>query len=531
MQIDVSFWFMEDSRYSTELIKRWQAGIPVRVMMDSDANATYPNNVPILNALKAAGIPMRQKTTGGILHRKFMLFAGQNTLEFSGANYSPTAFVPVQPYVNYEDEAIYYTNDPAIVNSFKTIMDDMWTATSGYGNYANISAPLARVYPTYPQDPELNFPPAQNYATRAVSRYNAETRQIDVQMYRITDRRHSDAMIAAFTNRHIPVRLYTDTKEYRNVSRLWHAWNVDRMWLAGIPVKVPAHDGINHQKTVLLYGQGLTIFGSSNWTSPSANSQAENNIFTTKAWFFQWFVDQFDRKWNNTNPAGVDETAWFVPLPPDKPVYHAIANGAVGVPVTGQTLKWYGGPWAHVYDVYFGTDPTANTLFAADQPLGPSESTTEFQHLALPTLLPGTTYYWKIVSKTAALKTKTGAVWSFTTAGGAPPPPPPPPGAKTDRDLGVEEHGPRPLAEARRHDGRGRFGSVESECRSGEDRPGARGPRELLRGVLFSHQWHGVSPLGPDACRGQQPWQRLGARAVQRLRRCGRRRHDADRNQ
>ena len=46
VQIDVSFWFMEDSRYSTELIKRWQAGIPVRVMMDSDANATYPNNVP-----------------------------------------------------------------------------------------------------------------------------------------------------------------------------------------------------------------------------------------------------------------------------------------------------------------------------------------------------------------------------------------------------------------------------------------------------------------------------------------------------
>jgi phosphatidylserine/phosphatidylglycerophosphate/cardiolipin synthase-like enzyme len=428
VQIDVSFWFMEDSRYSTELIKQWQAGIPVRVMMDSDANATYPNNVPILNALKAAGIPMRQKTTGGILHRKFMLFAGQDTLEFSGANYSPTSFVPVQAYVNYEDEAIYYTNDPAIVNSFKTIMDDMWTATSGYGNYANINAPLARVYPTYPQDPELNFPPAQNYATRAVSRYNAETRQIDVQMYRITDRRHSDAMIAAFTNRHIPVRLYTDTKEYRNVSRLWHAWNVDRMWLAGIPVKVPAHDGINHQKTVLLYGQGLTIFGSSNWTSPSANSQAENNIFTTKSWFFQWFVNQFDREWNNTNPAGVDETAWFVPLPPDKPVYHAIADGAVGVPVTGQVLKWYGGPWAHLYDVYFGTDPNASTLFAADQPLGPSENTTQFQSLSLPTLAAGTTYYWKIVSKTAALQKKTGSVWSFTTAGGTPPPPP---GAKT----------------------------------------------------------------------------------------------------
>jgi hypothetical protein len=430
IRIDVSFWFMEDARYSNELVKRWQAGLPVRVMMDSRANASYPNNAPILNQLKSAGIPMRQKTTGGILHRKFLLFAGQNMLEFSGANYSPDAFVPTQPYVNYVDEAIYYTDDPVVVNSFKTVMDDMWTATTGYGNYANITSPPVRVYPTYTIDPELNFPPGQSYANRAVSRYNAETQKIDVQMYRITDRRHSDAMIAAFTNRHIPVRLYTDTFEYRNVTRLWHAWNVDRMWLAGIPIKVPAHAGINHQKTVLLYGQAMTIFGSSNWTSASDASQAEHNYFTRKQWFFQWFVDQFERKWNNTNPSGVAESAPFVPLPPDKPVYQSPANGAVGVSTTGQQLKWYGGPWAHIYDVYFGTDPSANTLFAANLALGPSATTTQFQSLALPTLVAGTTYYWKVVSKTAALLTKTGPVWSFTTSG-TPPPPPPPPGDAT----------------------------------------------------------------------------------------------------
>jgi PLD-like domain len=431
VRIDVSFWFMEDARYATELVKRWQAGIPVRVMMDSEANASYPNNLTILNQLKSAGIPMREKTTGGILHRKFMLFAGQGTVEFSGANYSPDAFVPVQPYVNYVDEAIYVTDDPAVVNSFMTIMDNMWTATSGYANYANVAAPLTRSYPTYALDAELNFPPEQNYATRAVSRYNAETVKIDVQMYRITDRRHSDAIIDAFTRRHVPVRLYTDTAEYRNVDRLWHAWNVDRIWLAHIPVKVPAHSGINHQKTVVLYGQGLTIFGSSNWTSPSAASQAEHNYFTKKTWFFNWFVEQFERKWNNTNPSGVAETAWFVPLPPDKPVYQGPGDGAVGVQVTSPKLIWYGGPWAHLYDVYFGTDPTASTRLAADQPLGPSEKTTQFQSFTLPTLQAGTTYYWKIVSKTAAMLTKTGPIRSFTTAGTAPVPPPPPPGAAT----------------------------------------------------------------------------------------------------
>src|SRR5690348_5027553 len=35
--IDVAFWFMEDSRFSTEIINRWKAGVPVRVIMDQSA--------------------------------------------------------------------------------------------------------------------------------------------------------------------------------------------------------------------------------------------------------------------------------------------------------------------------------------------------------------------------------------------------------------------------------------------------------------------------------------------------------------
>jgi len=423
VQIDVAWWFMEDSRYSTEIIKRWQAGVPVRVIIDPRATATYPLNGPILDAVRTAGIPMRKKTTGGILHWKTMVFRGQNTVEFSGANFSADAFVYVDPYKNYVDEAIYFTDDPVIVNSFQRKYDDLWVDTINYSNYANITTPLARSYPLYTISPDMNFPPGQDYANRAVKLYDAETQKIDVIMYRITDRRHSDAMLRAQA-RGIPVRLYTDQdKEYRNVARLWHSWNVDRMWLAGIPIKVPNHMGINHEKAVILYSQSKTIFGSSNWTSASANSQQEHNYFTTKTALVTWFINQFERKWNNTNLIGAIESKNFVPLPPDKPVYQSVANGATGVPTTGQGLVWYGGPWAHIYDIYFGTDPAAMTLFAGAQPLGPSLTTTQMQSFALPTLQPATTYYWKIVSKTAALLAKEGPIWSFTTAGAAPPPP------------------------------------------------------------------------------------------------------------
>ena len=43
--IDVGFWFMQDSRYMNEIIRRWQAGVPVRILMDPRANPDYPGNV------------------------------------------------------------------------------------------------------------------------------------------------------------------------------------------------------------------------------------------------------------------------------------------------------------------------------------------------------------------------------------------------------------------------------------------------------------------------------------------------------
>ena len=428
VEIDAGFWFMEDQRYVSHIIARRTAGVTVRLIVDPRANPTYPLNKTSLDAFQNAGIPMIKKTAGGIMHWKTMIFAGQNLVEFGSANYSDNAFVPVTPYSNYVSETIYTTSDPAIVNSFKRKFDDLWVDATNYSVYANVGSRVRSYDSTLSISADMNFPPGQSFATRLINREKAETQKIDVIMYRITQQAHGDALIAAF-QRGVPVRYLGETREYRNVSRLWVAFNMDRMFAAGVPMRVRAAEGENHEKVVLLYGQGMTVFGSSNFTSPSDNSQQEHNYFTTKSLIFNWFADQFDRKWNNSH--GETETTAFVPLPPDKPVYQSIANGAVGVPTTGQKLVWYGGPWAHLYDLYFGTDPMATGLFAPLQPLGPSQTTTQMQSFALPTLQPGTTYYWKIVSKTAALVPKEGPIWSFTTAGDAPPPPPPPADAPT----------------------------------------------------------------------------------------------------
>jgi phosphatidylserine/phosphatidylglycerophosphate/cardiolipin synthase-like enzyme len=406
--INVAFWFMEDARYTAAIQQKIAEGVPVRVLVDTRANSSYPLNADRLEELRNAGVPMRRRVASGILHWKMMLFEGQNTVQFSAANYT-SAFVPDAPYENYVDEVIYFTDDATVVNSFRTKYDDLWTDDSAYADYANVSRPLIRRYDTFAKDPELNFPPQESYRNRAVGHYNAESEAIDVIMYRITDRAHTDAMIRAL-ERGIAVRLITEPHQYRDPSRYWHSWNVDRLYAAGAQIRHRAHQGLMHQKSVLLRGQRLTIFGSSNWTSPSSSSQEEHNYFTAKPVFYEWFAAQFERKW--TNGTGAPETEPFVPLPPSPPQYLAPSDRLLLSEETSVTLRWNAGKWAHLYDVSFGTVPDP-PLVAADQALGPSTSPSNDKVFMVGALSPGTTYYWRIVSKTMARQMAVGPVFSL----------------------------------------------------------------------------------------------------------------------
>src|SRR5688572_12804014 len=414
---------MQDTSYANKIIAKHNQGVPVRILVDPRANPVYSGNQQILDMFQAAGIPMRYNISEGILHWKMMLFVGQNKVQFSGANYSPSFFVPTTPFTNYIDEAIYFTDDPSLVNSFKTRYDDLWTNTTRYANYANVTGPLTRRYSTYPIDPELNWSPDSGdseFANRSVYAYTAETQKIDVVMYRITDQRHTNALIAAVA-RGVPVRLLTEPNEYRNPAKFWHSWNVDRMYMAGVQVKNrnPQRLGLNHEKAVMLYSQGMTIFGSSNWTTSSSVSQEEHNYFTRKPWFFEWFVNHFERKWNSAS-----ENSPFTPLPPpDAPVYEFPSNEAVGQS-TNTTLRWEGGLWAHKYDVYFGDNPNPPLLASDVAPGSPYPGNPETY--TLPTLAPGRTYYWRVVSKTMANLGTSGPTWRFVTAGSQPTPSPTP---------------------------------------------------------------------------------------------------------
>jgi phosphatidylserine/phosphatidylglycerophosphate/cardiolipin synthase-like enzyme len=403
--IDVAFWFMEDARYTAALIARLRAGVPVRVLVDPRANVSTPLNADRLRELAAAGVPMRKRIASGILHWKTMIFVGQGTVEFGSANYSATAFKPITPYSNYIDEMIHFTDDRPVVNSFLTAFDSLWVDTTAFANYANIKGALVRRHPKYPKDPELNLPPAEDYGARAVARYTAESTRIDAIMYRITDRRHTDALIAAAA-RGVPVRLIIEPDQYRDRDYIWDAWNVDRLYMAGVQIKQRRHAGVNHGKLTLLSSQGIVVYGSSNWTAASATKQVEHNHFFKDPTAFSYYKQQFLRKWNNS--AGVTENVPFSPMTPGTPTYSGPANGSHQS--TTLRLAWNPGSWAHKADVYFGTTPNP-PLVARDVAVTPNV----IANYTLPKLSTGKRYYWRIVSKTMANKTKAGSIWSFDT--------------------------------------------------------------------------------------------------------------------
>jgi hypothetical protein len=349
-----------------------------------------------------------------------MLFAGQNTVQFSGANYSADAWsrASVEPLVNYVDEAIFFTDEALIVNSFRTKYDDLWTNTTLFRDRVNVAPPLARRYGTFPIDPRIVFG-GDAFREQAIAAFQRETRAMDAIVYRITDPQLVSAIIAA-RSRGVTVRLISEPESYRPpatmADRGWfddHAAMIDLLHRFGVQIRHSGHAGLTHQKSVILRGLGLSVFGSSNW---EGDHQEQHNMFTTDPAIFAWFDRQFDRKWNNTT--GVVETVAFAPAPPDKPNNPTPASLATGVsPAAGLALKWTGGPWAQLYDLYMGLTPTQLYRVGTDMPLGSGLSSQQ-QQVTLPFALPaGTVIYWQIVSKTFADMRRTSNLWSFTTAG------------------------------------------------------------------------------------------------------------------
>ncbi len=461
VRLDISSWYLSEHSISIAIANRWAAGVPVRIIGDRGAIfEADPHTKAEFYWLASQGIPIRLRFNPTwfpeIDHWKAAIFVGQNVVEFGSGNFAPTELAPFSA-TNFDDESELFTSDPQLVGAFKTKFDVMWNDTTvepesivggppylkswddacaneptgncadyatQYPNRVPMVVNTARLEPDNPTPPDLIWGQGPDFNNRLVQEINAETHEVDLVVYRLEVDNITQALLQKFQSG-IPVRLIVDTAQYTNrvYPEYWltHA-NIDKLWAAGVPILQRTHAGVTHMKTLITSKYATN--GSSNF---GANWQRDHDYFvsaTTKPAIYQAFVDRWAAMWNDTTNFGP-----LVTTPPDSAALAAPASGASNVPVN-TTLVWNNADFAVSYDVYLGTSSASMNL-VANVPAQMVQDPPSTYAWTPPTLQSGTTYYWKIVSRTNATPVNptmiaTSSIQSFTTMGGTQPPLPSP---------------------------------------------------------------------------------------------------------
>ncbi|MEO5898228.1 MAG: phospholipase D-like domain-containing protein [Vicinamibacterales bacterium] len=433
VRLDIATWYLNDGEIMGAIANKFKSGVPVRVIGDRGAIfEADPNTRAQFEYLAKAGVPIKLRYHPNwfpeIIHWKCGIFVGQNTVEFGSANWTTYELVPYST-TNFQDETALFTSDSTLVKAFLTKFDQFWNDKEHFLDWAEaykletgqtwttpMTVPQGRLEPDYPtevagmvwgQGPELLTP--------MIAEIDRETNAVDMVVYRLSVSNLTDALLRA-KQRGVPVRVILEPTQYRNT--LWPEYwltgaNIDRLWVAGIPIKIRLHQGLTHMKTLIT--SNIALNASSNFTK---NWERDHNYFipaASKPALYQAVKDRFNIMWNDATNFGT-----FQPLRPEEPILARPANAAAGVAAL-PTLEWNRARWAVAFDVYLGTTPSSMALAGRVNAVLTETPPETYTFTPSQALQPNTTYYWRVVARTFATDVQPTLItpsltWSFTTA-------------------------------------------------------------------------------------------------------------------
>ena len=458
VRIDIASWYLSEGSISIAVANRFAAGVPVRVIGDRGAIfETDPATKAQFYYMANRGVPIRLRFNPTwfpeIVHWKAAIFAGQNKVLFGSANFAPVELAPASS-TNYDDETVVVTDDSTLVNAFKTKFDRMWNDTTfepqsvagsppylkdwadacaneptgcdfytQFPNPAPMTINTARLEPDYPMPADLIWGQGPDFNNRLTQEINNENTAVDLVVYRLGVDNITQALLAKKAAG-VNVRVIVDANQYTNP--LWPEYwlthsNIDKLFVAGIPIVQNLHAGVTHMKTLI-----TSAFASNASSNFTPNWQRDHDYFVpaaTKPAIYQAIKARFQAMWT--------DTAGFGPLrttPPQAAVTVTPAANAHNIPTNTQ-LEWNRAAWATSYDVYLGTSPNSLSLVGnVPAVLTPSPPST-YSFTPSSALAAATTYYWKVVSRTFVTPinpamSASSSVMQFTTAGSGPPPGP-----------------------------------------------------------------------------------------------------------
>jgi phosphatidylserine/phosphatidylglycerophosphate/cardiolipin synthase-like enzyme len=418
--------------------------VPIRILGDRAAIfESDPNTRASFEKLANAGVPIRLRYNPRdfpeILHWKCGIYVGQGQATIGSGNWTSFELKPTST-TNFKDETVMVTDDAAIVQALMTKFDQFWADTTYFMDWPDaykretgvtwtgtVPMTVDRTRLVVPDYPTNNLVWGQGIGTHGadgpniiptmISEINLENTAIDMVSYRLTVPTLTDALINK-KKAGVPVRVFIEPTQYRNdkFPEYWLVGNeADKLWAAGIPIKIRTHDGLTHMKTLITSRSAL--LASSNYTK---NWQRDHNYYITvaeKPTLYMSMKDEFQRMWTDT--ANYTD---FYPLKPAAPPLVAPATGAVDVS-TLPKLEWKQTPWAVTFDVYLGTTTSNMTKVARVNATLNENPPAKYSYTVTQALQPSTKYFWKVVSRTFATDVDptliaTSSTYSFTTGAG-----------------------------------------------------------------------------------------------------------------
>src|SRR5437764_2164014 len=222
VRLDISSWYLSEHSISIAVAARFAAGVPVRLIGDRGSIfEADPHTKAEFYWLASQGVPIRLRFNPTwfpeIDHWKAAIFVGQNIVEFGSCNFAPTELAPVSS-TNYCDETELFTDDPAIVNAFKTKFDVMWNDTTpepesivgsppylkdwddacaheptgncndywtAFPNRVPMHIDTTRLEPDHPSPSDLLWGQGQAFNSRLTQEIYNQNRQIDIAIYQL----------------------------------------------------------------------------------------------------------------------------------------------------------------------------------------------------------------------------------------------------------------------------------------------------------------------------------------------------------
>ena len=454
VRVDISAWYLTEHLITQAIEDRINHGVPVRLIGDRVAIfESDPHTKTEFYYLANIGVPIRLRFNPTwypeINHWKMAIFVGQGVAEFGSANWTTVRAGAVHDdQLRRRDDAVHrrsgrssarsrrsstrcgttrptsresiMARPPYLKNWNDACANEPTGTCDFFQQFPGAKAPdtinTARLEPDNPLPADLIWGQGPDFNNRLSAEINNEQSSLQFVIYRLTVDNITNALLSRWAAG-VQMQLLIEPNEYANPRwpEYWitHA-NIDKLWAAGIPIKQRVHVGLTHMKTLV-----TSTYATNASSNYAAGWQRDHDYFvsaTGKPSIYSAIKDRVTAMWND--PSAFQT---FQPQPPNAPALASPGSGATGV-ATNAPLVWNLAPFATDFDVYLGTSSRNLSKIGNVRAQLVNNPPSTYSLTPSTQLCPGTTYVWKVVSRTNATPVNGSMIassdmWSFTTAG------------------------------------------------------------------------------------------------------------------